>query len=212
MKLEDMLNFIEKKLFFNSGLCCPFSEKWYICFLVNVLASLLIIFVPNLVRKCQMMCSRIWVEGIVFLKFFGTVFKENRFLLVTIATIVNENFPQFISKHFLSWWYFCKQKLYQRLGTWDIFLEDFLLLAFPWKQGPKFGHIPTFFCGSVNFIFISIYWQIFKVVLFYLPKIYCFKEKGVMKSSYVIHLNWVLGEVCVCSSSSRDERSLNIWD
>ena len=37
------------------------------------------------------------------------------------------------------------------------FLEDFPLFAFPWQQGPKFGHIPTFFSGSVNFSFISIY-------------------------------------------------------
>ena len=59
MKLEDMLDFIEKNTFFNSGLCPPFSEKRYICFLVNILAALLIIFIPNLVRKCQIMCSRI---------------------------------------------------------------------------------------------------------------------------------------------------------
>ena len=61
MKLEDMLNFIEKKthIFLNLGLCRSFSEKRYICFLVNILAALLIIFVANLVRKCQMMYSRI---------------------------------------------------------------------------------------------------------------------------------------------------------
>ena len=135
------------------------------------------------------MCSRIWVEKIVFLKFFGTVSKENKFLLVTIATVVKENFPRFISKYFLCWCYFCEQNFLTGLEHDIFFLEDFLLFAFPWQQGPKFGLIPTFFCGSVNFSFISIYLQIFKGVLFYLPKIYCFKEKGViMKSSYVIHL------------------------
>ena len=68
------------------------------------------------------------------------------------------------------------------------FLEDFLLFALPWQRGPAFEHIPTFFYGSVNFRFISIYRQIFKVALFYLPKIYCFRERGaIMKSSYVIH-------------------------
>ena len=126
----------------------------------------------------------------LFLKFFGTVSKENRSLLVTIATVAGENFSQFTTKHFLSWCYFCKQELSHRLGTWDIvlFLEHFLLFAFSWQQGPKFEHIPTFFCGSVNFSFISIYWQILKLVLFYLPKIYWFKEKGVIKKcSYVIH-------------------------
>ena len=170
----------KRNKFFNLGLCPPFSEKRYICFLVNILAALLIIFILNLVRKCQIMCSRIWVEKIVFLKFFGTVSKENKFLLVTIATVVKENFPRFISKYFLCWCYFCEQNFLTGLEHDIFFLEDFLLFAFPWQQGPKFGHIPTFFCGSVNFSFISIYWQIFKVVLFYLPKIYCFKEKGVM--------------------------------
>ena len=67
MKLEDMLDFIEKNTFFNSGLCPPFSEKRYICFLVNILVALLIIFIPNLVRKCQIMCCRIRVEEIMFL-------------------------------------------------------------------------------------------------------------------------------------------------
>ena len=167
---------MKKTFFFNSGLCRLFSEKQYICFLVNILAALLIIFVPNLVRKCQILCSRIWVEKIMFLKIFGTVSKENRFLLATIATVVKEIFPQFISRYFLSC-YFCRQNFLTGLEGEIFFLEDFLLFVFPWQEGPQFGHIPTFFCGFVNFSFISTYWQIFKLVLFYLRKIYCFKEK-----------------------------------
>ena len=132
------------------------------------------------------MCSRIWVEEIVFLKFFGTVSKENMFLsrMIFLNSYQSIFYADviFANKNFLT---VLKHEIF--------FLKDFLLLAFPWQQGPKFGHIPTFFCGSVNFSFISIYWQIFKVVLFYLPKIYCFKEKGViMKSSYVIYLNDIL--------------------
>ena len=95
MKLEDMLDFIEKNTFFNSGLCPPFSEKRYICFLVNILAALLIIFIPNFIRKCQIMCSRMIRGNHV------SMIKENRFLLVPIATVVKENFSQFISKYFL---------------------------------------------------------------------------------------------------------------
>ena len=52
MKLEDMSKVIEKKtIFLNSGLCQPFSEKWYICFVVNIVATLLIVFVPNFFQK-----------------------------------------------------------------------------------------------------------------------------------------------------------------
>ena len=178
----------KKTFFFNYGLCCPFSEKRYICFLVNILAVLLILFIPNLVRKCQIMCSRIWVEEIVFLKFFGIASKENRFLLVTIATVLKENFPQFISKYFLCWCYFCKQKLSQRLRTWDMFSRRFSIVCIAMATGSSIWAYATFFYGSVNFGFMSIYRQIFKVALFYLPKIYCFKERGsIMKSSYVIH-------------------------
>ena len=108
----------------------PVFWKQYLCFLVNILAALLIFFIPNLVRKCQLMSSRIWAEEIMFLKFFGTVSKENRLLLVIITTVVKESFPQFISKYFLFWCCFCKQKLYQRLGTWDIFSRRFSIVHF----------------------------------------------------------------------------------
>ena len=153
MKLEDMLNFIEKKnKFFNSGVCPPFSEKRYICFLVNILAALLIIFIPNLVRKCQIMCSRIWVEK-NFLKFFGTVSKENRFLLVTIGTVVKESFPQFISNYFLSWCYFYKQKLSQRLETWDIFSWRFSIVCISMATGPKVWTYTNIFLWFYKFQF-----------------------------------------------------------
>ena len=158
IKLEDMLNFIEKKnKFFNLGLCPPVSEKRYICFLVNILAALLIIFILNLVRKCQIMCSRIWVEEIVFLKFFGTVSKENRFLLVAIATVVKDNFPQFISKYFLYWCYFCKQKLSHSLETWDIFSGRFSIGCISMATGPKiwtYTNIFLWFCKFQFYIYI----------------------------------------------------------
>ena len=52
MKLEDMSKVIEKKtIFLNSGLCQPFSEKWYICFVVNIVATLVIVFVRNFFQK-----------------------------------------------------------------------------------------------------------------------------------------------------------------
>ena len=107
---------------------------------------------------------------------------------------------------------FLQTKTFSEAWNMRYFFRRFSIVCISMETGPKIWTCTSIFCGSVNFSFISIYWQIFKVVLFYLPKIYCFKEKGVMKSSYVIHLNWVLGEVCVCSSSSRDERSLNIWN
>ena len=135
----------KKTFFFNYGLCCPFSEKRYICFLVNILAVLLMLFIPNLVRKCQIMCSRIWVEEIVFLKFFGIASKENKFLLVTIATVLKENFPQFISKYFLCWCYFCKQKLSQRLPTWDMFSRRFSIVCIAMATGSSIWAYTTFF-------------------------------------------------------------------
>ena len=144
------LNFIEKNnFFFNSGLCGPFSEKRYICFLLNILAALLIILIPNLVRKCQIICTRIWVEEIVFLTFFGTVSKENRFLLLTIATVVKENLPQFISKYFLSWWYFYKQRLSQRLGTWDIFSRRFSIVCISMTTGNLYTDKFSRLCFSI---------------------------------------------------------------
>ena len=159
IKLEDMLNFIEKKtFFFNYGLCCPFSEKRYICFLVNILAVLLILFISNLVRKCQIMCSRIWVEEIVFLKFFGIASKENRFLLVTIATVLKENFPQFISKYFLCWCYFCKQKLSQRFRTWDIFSRRFSIVCIAMATGSciwAYTNIFLWFCEFRVYIYMQ---------------------------------------------------------
>ena len=139
----------KKQFFFNSGLCGPFSEKRYICFLVNILAAPLIILIPNLVRKCQIICSRIWVEEIVFLTFFGTVSKENRFLLVTIATVVKENFPQFISKYFLSWWYFYKQKLSQRLGTWDVLSRRFSIVCISMATGNLYTDKFSRLCCSI---------------------------------------------------------------
>ena len=139
IKLEDMLNFIEKKtFFFNYGLCCPFSEKRYICFLVNILAVLLILFIPNLVRKCQIMCSRIWVEEIVFLKFFGTVSKENMFL----SRMIFLNSYQSI---FYADVIFANKNFLRGFEHEICFLEDFLLLALPWQQGPAFEHIQHFF-------------------------------------------------------------------
>ena len=134
------------------------------------------------------MYPRIWVEEIVFLKLFGTVSKENRSLLVTIATIAKENFPQFISKHFLSWCYFCKQKLSHRLGTWDIFSRTFSIVCIFMATTPKiwtYTNIFLWFCKFQFYIYILTNIQ---TCVVYLPKIYCFKEKGVIKkSSYVIH-------------------------
>ena len=72
----------KKQDFLNSGLYWPFSEKRYICFPINILAALLIIFIPNLVRKCQIICSKICAEETVFLRFFGIVCKENRLFLL----------------------------------------------------------------------------------------------------------------------------------
>ena len=148
----------KKHLFFNYGLCCPFSEKRYICFLVNILAVLLIFFIPNLNRKCQIMCSRIWVEEIVFLKFFGIASKENRFLLVTIATVLKENFPQFISKYFLCSCYFCKQKLSQRLRTWDMFSRRFSIVCIAMATGSSiwaYTNIFLWFCEFQIYIYIQ---------------------------------------------------------
>ena len=99
MKTEDIWIFLEKKEhFFNSGLCCLFSEKRYICFLVYTLAALLTILIPDLVRKYQIMCSRIWAEEIVFLKFLAL---HPKLLLVAIETTDKENFPQSKLKYFL---------------------------------------------------------------------------------------------------------------
>ena len=179
IKLEDMLNFIEKKtFFFNYGLCCPFSEKRYICFLVNILAVLLILFIPNLVRKCQIMCSRIWVEEIVFLKFFGTASKENMFL----SRMIFLNSYQSI---FYADVIFANKNFLRGFEHEIFFLEDFLLFALPWQRGTAFEHIPIFFYGSVNFGFISICRQIFRVGLFYLPRIYCFRERGAIMESHM---------------------------
>ena len=142
-----------------------------------------------MVRKCQIICSRIWIDEIVFLTFFGTVSKENRFLLVTIATVAYENFPQFISNYFLSWRYFYKQKLSQRLGTWDIFSRRFSIVCISMATGRKIWTYTKIFLLFCKFQFYIYIVTNFKVVLFYLPKIYCFKEKGViMKSTNVIHL------------------------
>ena len=167
---------MKKTFFFNSGLCRLFSEKRYICFLVNILAALLIIFVPNLVRKCQILCSRIWVEKIMFLKIFGTVSKENRFLLATIATVVKEIFPQFISRYFLSC-YFCRQKLSHRLGRWDIFSRRFSIVCISMARGPTIWTYTNIFLWFCKFQFYIYVLTNFKLVLFYLRKIYCFKEK-----------------------------------
>ena len=86
----------------------------------------------------------------MFLKFFGTVSKENMFLsrMIFLNSYQSIFYADviFANKNFLT---VLKHEIF--------FLKDFLLLAFPWQQGPKFGHIPTFFCGSVNFSFISIY-------------------------------------------------------
>ena len=144
---------MRKTFFFDSGLCRLFSEKRYICFLVNILAALLIILVPNLVRKCQIMCSRIWVEKIMFLKFFGTVSKENRFLLATIATVVKEIFPQFILSYFLSWCYFCRQKLSHRLGTWGIFSRRFSIVCISMATGPTIWTYTNIFLWFYKFQF-----------------------------------------------------------
>ena len=138
---------MKKNKFFNSGLCLPFSEKRYVCFLVNILTALLIIFIPNLVRKCQIMCSRTWVEEAVFLKFFCTVSKENRFLLVTTPCQGKSS-----SKYFLCC-YFCKQKLSHRLGTWDIFCRRFSIICISMARGPN---IFLWFCKFQFYIYILI--------------------------------------------------------
>ena len=93
----------------------------------------------------------------MFLKFFGTVSKENRFLLVTIATIVKEIFLNSYQSIFYPDVIFANKNFLTGLEHEIFFLEDFPLFAFPWQQGSKFGHIPAFFSGSVNFSFISIY-------------------------------------------------------
>ena len=100
-------------------------------------------------------------------KIFWHCMQGKQTFLVAMATVVKKIFSQLKSKCFLPW-YFLPRGLKHEI----FFLEDFLLFAFPWQQGLKFGHIPTIFCGSVNFSFISIYWQIFKVVLFCLSKIF----------------------------------------
>ena len=92
----------------------------------------------------------------MFLKIFGTVSKENRFLLVTIGTVVKESFLNSYQIIFYPDVIFTNKNFLRGLKHETFFLEDFLLFAFPWQQGPKFGHIPTFFCGSINFSFISI--------------------------------------------------------
>ena len=127
----------KKQNIFNPGLCWLFSEKRYICFLVNILAALLIIFVPNLVRKCQIMCSRIWVEEIVFLKFSGFVSKDNRFLLVAIATVVKENFPQFKITLFFILMLFLQTKTFSEVGTGDIFSRRFSVVCISMATEPK---------------------------------------------------------------------------
>ena len=159
MNLEEMLNFIEKKkqFFFNSGLCCRFSENRCICFLVNILAALLFLY-----QTWSENMSRIWIHEEIVSKFFGTVSKENRFLLVTIATVVKENFSQFISKYFLSWYYFYKQKLSQRLGTWDIFSRRFSIVCISMATGPKIWTYTNnflWFCKFQFYIYILTNFQ-----------------------------------------------------
>ena len=113
-------------------------------------------------------------------KIFWHCMQGKQTFFVDMATNVKEIFSQLKSKYFFTLIFFTK-----RFGTWDIFSIVCISMA----TKPKIWTCTNIFCDSVNFSFISIYWQIFKVVLFYLPKIYCFKEKGViMKSSYVI---WV---------------------
>ena len=147
----------KKQFFFNSGLCCPFSENWCICFLVNILAALLFLY-----QTWSENMSRIWIHEEIVSKFFGTVSKENRFLLVTIATVVKENFSQFISKYFFSWCYFYKQKLSQRLGTWDIFSRRFSIVCISMATGPKIWTYTNnflWFCKFQFYIYILTNFQ-----------------------------------------------------
>ena len=147
----------KKQFFFNSGLCCPFSENRCICFLVNILAALLFLY-----QTWSENMSRIWIHEEIVSKFFGTVSKENRFLLVTIATVVKENFSQFISKYFLSWCYFYKQKLSQRLGTWDIFSRRFSIVCISMATGPKIWTYTNnflWFCKFQFYIYILTNFQ-----------------------------------------------------
>ena len=157
--------------FFNSGLCHPFSEKRYIWFLVNILAALLIIFMPNLVRKCQIMCSRMRVEEIVFLR-----------------NCCQGTFSSIYIKVFFILMLFLRTKTFSEAWKMRYFFQKiFYCLHFHDKRAQNLDIYQYFFwfCKFQFYIYIL---KIFKVVLFYLPKIYYFKEKGViMKSSYVIH-------------------------
>ena len=90
-----------------------------------------------LVSWCKIRCSRIQTEEINFWQFLETVSKENRFSLVTLATVAKESFPPCKSNNFLFWFVWCIYEVLLWSTTSDIFTRKFSIVLVTMVTSPQ---------------------------------------------------------------------------